>query len=158
MAVSNEELWKKFNQLFDNKVTVENGLNVRYMRSILRLAAPINNPGGKRYADEDDDDTEQKTKVTDFYLDVRDLSNESSGTSEIRVNNSQLNNVIFRETLQGDVAYAVFSVLFVIFYIWFHLESFFMAGFSMLLIILSFPVSYFIYTGIFQVTMNTTLN
>ena len=33
-----------------------------------------------------------------------------------------------------------------------------MAIISMLLIIMSFPVSYLIYTGIFQITMNTTLN
>jgi len=56
------------------------------------------------------------------------------------------------------VAYAVFSVLFVHFYIWFHLESFCLALAGMVLILMSFPVSYFIYTGIFQVTMNTTLN
>jgi len=33
-----------------------------------------------------------------------------------------------------------------------------MASVSMFSIILSFPVSYAIYTGIFQITMNTTLN
>lgn len=56
------------------------------------------------------------------------------------------------------MAFAVFSVIFVFFYIWFHLESFFLALVSMIVIVLSFPVTYLIYTGIFRITMNTTLN
>ena len=57
-----------------------------------------------------------------------------------------------------DIAYAVFSVIFVLIYMIFHLESFFMAFISILIILLSFPVSSLIYAGIFQITMNTTLN
>ena len=79
-------------------------------------------------------------------------------TLEARVSARPLQSVIFRETLDSDVAFAAFSVTFVLLYIWFHLSSFCMAFASMFLIILSFPVSYFIYTGILQVTMNTTLN
>ena len=56
------------------------------------------------------------------------------------------------------MAFAVFSGLFVFCFIWYHLESFFMAMLSIFMILLSFPVSYLIYTGIFQITMNTTLN
>ena len=66
--------------------------------------------------------------------------------------------VIFAETLDEDVFYAVFSGLFVFCYIWFHLESLFMTCLGMLMIILSFPVSYLIYSGICRVEMNTTLN
>ena len=60
--------------------------------------------------------------------------------------------------VNGDVAFAIFSGLFVFCFIWYHLESFFMALLSIFMILLSFPVSYLIYTGIFQITMNTTLN
>ena len=56
------------------------------------------------------------------------------------------------------MAFAIFSGLFVFCFIWYHLESFFMALLSIFMILLSFPVSYLIYTGIFQITMNTTLN
>ena len=56
------------------------------------------------------------------------------------------------------MAFAVFSVTFVLIYIWIHLSSLCMAITSMILILLSFPVTYFIYTGIFRITMNTTLN
>ena len=76
----------------------------------------------------------------------------------MRPSSQLLRNALFIETLKSDVDYAIFSILFVLFYITIHLESFFMAIISMLLIIMSFPVSYLIYTGIFQITMNTTLN
>ena len=75
-----------------------------------------------------------------------------------RVYGRLLTNVIFQETLQGDVAFAIFSGIFVFCFIWFHLESFFMTCLSMLMILLSFPMSYLLYSGVFQITMNTTLN
>lgn len=50
--------------------------------------------------------------------------------------------------VQGDVTWAVFSGLFVFFFIWFHLESFFMAVISMISILLSFPVTYAVFFGV----------
>ena len=50
------------------------------------------------------------------------------------------------------------SVLFVFFYIWFHLGSGFLAVISMLMILLSFPLTQFIYTCIFQVKFNAEMN
>ena len=47
-----------------------------------------------------------------------------------------------------DIVWAVGSVSFVICFIWYHLKSFFMAMLAMLSVVLSFPVTYFIYTGI----------
>ena len=67
-------------------------------------------------------------------------------------------NVVYAETTQGDVAWAIGSTIFVFFYIWFHLCSVFMAFTSMLMISLSFPISYLFYSGLFQISMNTTLN
>lgn len=57
-----------------------------------------------------------------------------------------------------DIAYAIFSIGFVFFYIWFHLESLFMALASIILILLSFPMTYLIFSGILRISMNTTLN
>lgn len=89
--------------------------------------------------------------MTDYILDLDEYVNSLSSDDNItRLTWARpLSNAKFREVLQDDVAYAVFSVTFVVLYIWFHLESFFMASLSMLLILLSFPFSYFIYTGIF---------
>ena len=93
-------------------------------------------------------------------IELDDLASENSSKSVMQslAYSRLLMNKSFQKILQSDVAYAVFSVLFVLYYIWFHLESLCMAITSMVLILLSFPVSYFIYTGICQVTMNTTLN
>ena len=75
-----------------------------------------------------------------------------------RIFASLLYTLYFQETLEKDVTYAVFSGLFVFCYIWFHLGSFFLTSLSMLMILLSFPLSYLVYSGILQITMNTTLN
>ena len=81
-------------------------------------------------------------------IELRDMTSDESNIIS-RAYARPLQSVIFRETLSSDVAYAAFSVTFVLFYIWFHLSSFWMAITSMILILLSFPVSYFIYTGLF---------
>ena len=130
------------------------------MRSTLILAGPVNNAEGERFANLEDRKKEQRDgPVLDFMAEVRTLSlSEEHDQVRCRAFAQPLFNLIFQETLQSDVAFAVFSVTFVLLYIWFHLSSFFMACSAMLLILLSFPVSYFIYTGIFQITMNTTLN
>lgn len=66
--------------------------------------------------------------------------------------------MLFQEVVNGDVAYAAFSGIFVFLFIWYHLGSLFMAALSMTMILMSFPVSYLLYSGICQITMNTTLN
>ena len=66
-------------------------------------------------------------------------------------------NVYFEELLNSDLAYAIGSLLFVFCFIWFHLESFFMASMTILMIIMSFPITYFIYGGVFQIPFNDTL-
>ena len=62
------------------------------------------------------------------------------------------------EVAQGDTAYAVFSVLFVFFYIWFHLRSLFLGLSAMIVILISFPVTQFIYTAIIRISFNADLN
>ena len=56
-----------------------------------------------------------------------------------------------------DLSFAIGSVLFVFCFIWYHLASFFMAGMSMLMILFSFPITYTLYGGIFQISFNDTL-
>ena len=99
--------------------------------------------------------------VRDFAHDLEDLSekeDESFHELEKLAYSRPLFNQRFREILNDDVAYAVFSVSFVLLYMWFHLESFCLAATGIILILLSFPVSYFIYSGVFNITMNTTMN
>ena len=56
-----------------------------------------------------------------------------------------------------DLSFAIGSVLFVFCFIWYHLASFFMAGMSMLMILFSFPITYTLYGGVFQISFNDTL-
>ena len=54
--------------------------------------------------------------------------------------------------------YAIFSIIFVMFYMWFHLGSLFLSVSAMSIILISFPVAQFVYRGIFQITMYAQLN
>ena len=56
-----------------------------------------------------------------------------------------------------DVSFAIFSLMFVFCFIWYHLASVFMAFMTMLMIVLSFPVTYTLYGGVFQIPFNDTL-
>ena len=62
------------------------------------------------------------------------------------------------EVINEGMVWSVFSVLFVLLYIWFHLRSFFLAFFGMLIILGSFPVTQVIYRGILSVDMFAQLN
>lgn len=50
-----------------------------------------------------------------------------------------------------DLQYALFSIIFVIIYMTFHLKSLFLSLFSMLGVIMSFPMTFLIFRGILQV-------
>jgi hypothetical protein len=65
---------------------------------------------------------------------------------------------VFDQQINDDMIWSAGSVLFVFFYIWFHLGSGFLAVISMLMILLSFPLTQFIYTCIFQVKFNAEMN
>ena len=120
------------------------------MRTIISLGDPITSADPSVvYASLDDRKEDQREIVQEFSLEVKDYANmeEVFLVNKIPYSNV-LERVSFRETLNSDVAYAVFSVLFVLIYIWIHLSSLCMAVTSMILILLSFPVTYFIYSGI----------
>ena len=158
-AIGDSSKWKNYNAYFDTEVSASN-LTVKFMRTILLAAGPIKD-GSIRYDNLKDRSTDQDKFVTKFHKTLREITkkdNEKYKNVNVRIWGRLIYNVIFQEITQGDVAYAAFSFIFVLCYIWFHLGSFFMSMISMLMILMSFPVTYLIYTGIFQVTLNTTLN
>ena len=105
---------------------------------------------------------EQNQLVTDFQVRLSEALEHGNQNyhPEVKRNFFSLNLYRYRfmEVAQGDTAYAVFSVLFVFFYIWFHLRSLFLGISAMLVILISFPVTQFIYRGIMRVEMYTGLN
>jgi hypothetical protein len=56
------------------------------------------------------------------------------------------------------MSFAVLSILSVMFYFMFHLESVFLAVVGVFLIILSFPLTAIVYTGILRIEFFTTLH
>lgn len=130
------------------------------MRSILTLAGPVNSIKRRFTSLEDDEDAQYDlfTKFSDLVLDLTESKDLKYEAIDRLAYNQPLSQRMFRKQVDDDVAYAIFSVAFVFIYIIFHLESFFLALISMVLILMSFPFSYLIYTGIFQITLNTTLN
>lgn len=56
------------------------------------------------------------------------------------------------------MSFAVLSILSVMFYFMFHLESVFLAVVGIFLIILSFPLTAIVYTGILRIEFFTTLH
>lgn len=63
-----------------------------------------------------------------------------------------------KKITQGDLAFAVFSVLFVVLYFVFHLKSCFLALVGILLILFSFSLAGFIYQAIFRITFMSNLH
>lgn len=60
--------------------------------------------------------------------------------------------------VESDLAFAVFSILFVAVFICIHTRSFFLGSMGMLLILASFPVSLVIYRFICQVTFYNSIH
>ena len=109
----------------------------------------------------DNKELQEKANPTSLQLKLRDMTEKGNiryAAVRPRIFASILFNIHFNEVVQGDVLWSVFSALFVLCFIWFHLESFFMASISMICILMSFPITYMIYAGVCQITMNTTLN
>ena len=76
--------------------------------------------------------------------------------------NRQLYGALIYETTvdeyaDSDMSYAVFSVLFVFLYMWFHLRSFLLAVYSIFMILESFPITQVIYRGILKIEFYQTL-
>ena len=99
--------------------------------------------------------------MTDFHKQLRSIA--SSGNNKwskvsIRPFSNLVYSVFFQEVLRKDVTWAIFSLVFVFVYTWFHLGSFYMAFLSILMVTLSYPLSYLFYSGVFRISMNTTLN
>ena len=64
----------------------------------------------------------------------------------------------FDDTISADLIWSVGSVMFVFLYIMIHLGSLFLAVVAMMMILLSFPVTQFIYTAIIRISFNADLN
>lgn len=62
------------------------------------------------------------------------------------------------EQARMDTRWAIGSISFVYLYFIFHLQSIFLASFSILLILFSFPLTQIIYTGVLGISYFSTLH
>ena len=100
--------------------------------------------------------------LTDFQIRISDSLEQNSTDYYPALERQSYSTVQYRyrfeEILDSDVKFSVFSILFVLLYMWFHLGSLFLSVSAMVIILVSFPVAQCIYRGIFQVTMYGQLN
>jgi hypothetical protein len=153
-AIEDPNVWKDFRTLFDKRVNEEN-IRVEYMRSTVLFGGPIQYKTGQflengepvwdRYNDLSDRYEEQLSLVREFQVKVSNLiewSNKEYFPTIKRHSYSMfLHHYRFHEVVQQDIMWSVFSVLFVLVYVWFHLKSFFLAVSSLTLIMMSFPLT-----------------
>ena len=170
-VIQDEASWENFKSLFDSEVSADH-LEVRYIRSQLLFAGPLQYQTGEkdkngnavyaRYASMGDRYDEQSQLVTDFQVLLSDALERSAADYYPAVGRKFFSLNLYRhrfmEVARGDTQFAVFSVLFVFFYIWFHLRSLFLALSANICILLSFPVTQFIYRGVLQVGLYTAMN
>ena len=121
------------------------------MRAVITQAGPVKD-GDKRYSSIKEDKEKQKSVATDVQKTLRDYTrsdDERYKGVEKRVFGRLIYDVYFEEIIADSFVWGAFSFVFVLCFIWYHLESFVMATLCMFLILMSFPFSYLIYTGIF---------
>lgn len=117
---------------------------------------------GVRYRDYTDRTKEQQAYIDKFQLEMlaimENFKEENPDGMEALLTSDAIRRKEFRAIMNGDMGYAVFSVLFVILYFVFHLESWFLSMIGMLLIGFSFSLSALIYQGIFRITYLSNLH
>lgn len=153
---------------FDKGFSIDNLVSI-YSRGVLIWGGPLNLT---TYYDDDDDDSldeeerseqdqaDLKQYIVDGFLDEMDYIAEPGS-------NKNLNSYYFMGSLIFDVLVniviwdallAIFSLVFVFFWLRINTGSFFLAGVGILEIFMSIPVAWFIFTGIFQIKYFAFLN
>lgn len=139
-------------------------------RSRIPMGAPLSGYASQRSDIEAQDKLYSAfyEKVHDRYFDFFGMKDEwmisgyrtivKKGDLKIRFYSGPLTNIELNTMVEGDLTLAGFSIIFVFSWMWYHLGSFFMATMGMVQIILSIPVTIFIYALIYQVPYFTQLH
>uniref|UniRef100_A0A7S1B9P9 SSD domain-containing protein n=2 Tax=Corethron hystrix TaxID=216773 RepID=A0A7S1B9P9_9STRA len=146
---------------FDKNFNITNQKS-KFSRGIVFWGGPLGNREVANYTEEREEEDEKKLKkyiVDSFLQDMNELSSENY--------NQDLNSYFFMGSLilevlfdivQTDALLALFSAAFVCIYIRISLGSWFLAAVGLLEIVLSIPVSWFIYSVCFQIKYFSFLN
>lgn len=135
--------------------------NVQYMLSSIKFGAPLH-IDGVRYNDITDREREQTLKVSEFQKRIvkmiEEFKQKNEGGVDPIIFSQAVGQIEFDKLVKSDVAYAVFSVMFVQAYFVFHLRSFFLATIGVILIIFSFPLTSIICEGVLRITYYSNLH
>lgn len=148
---------------------IENENRVSAMRSYVRLGFPIrvkedpDEPDSEtvRYKNLVDETEEQRKYIMNFCVDIYDYLLDTYGDGEDFYSTAMSMELMkwhYEALTQSSTTWAVFSVLFVVFYFVFHLNSIFLAVNATLLIIFSFPITAMINMGILRNTNYMSLH
>ena len=135
---------------------------MQYLRSFINFGAPLNYDG-VRYEDSGDRYRDQLKHVSNFQVNIKDYIDKMQEEMTYLDHTT----IIFSEEVvneqletqaQEDTMWAGGSVIFVTLYFIFHLESVILAFYSMLLVLLSFPVTQALYRGALGITFFDTIH
>ena len=129
------------------------------MRAFINFGAPLNIKG-IRYNDVTDRYDDQKKIIGDFQMDVQNYLLSYSEDNQIYASivSEELMQQEFMLLIDKDTFFAVFSVLFVYFYLNIHLKSIFLATIGIVMILFSFPISAIIYQGVLGINYLNVLH
>lgn len=102
---------------------------------------------------------EEKDKIFQDWAFALSTNVEKMSTAEhhIFVFSDVLIQAVFQPLVYRDLSFAGFSIVLVFAVIWAHTTSGFLASVAMLQILLSFPLTYLVYRGVFQITYYAAL-
>jgi len=149
--------WENLNFFFDKTMTPESPKS-KYIRSIFVAGGPVEVPG-KNFKGMQDRKKDQQIEIADWHRSLKPRL-EKHETESMSITPISRAYVLTEFALQvnKDTVWVFGSVAFVFFYITCHTKSVFLSLPSLLMIILSFPLTIFIYYYIFKITLFTALH
>lgn len=98
----------------------------------------------------------------DFQLEIVDILDDLNEKNKAYIVATLFSEAVVQQEFQGiveqDTAFAIVSVVLVILYFTFHLESIFLAVNGMLIITFSFSLCAIVYQGVFRINYMSNLN
>lgn len=143
---------------YDKNFSVDNPVSM-YSRAMINWGGPLNITGAKSNGDETDQDTLKRYIVGNFLTEMEDIA---STNHNPYVNSYYFMGVLILDVLfditKRDAMLAIFSFAFVFIYVRVAVGSWFLAFIGFLEILLSIPVSWFLFTVVFQIKYFSFLN
>lgn len=148
-----EDNFVKYKYMFEKQFVKGNKVS-KLLSTSFKFGAPIiseKRTFKDRYDDFDAQEDEYK-EFADEIIDIaKDINDGDNGGIYVIIASNVIIDKAMTDIVNKDFMFALFSILIVWAYLTFHLGSFFLSSFSMLSVIMSFPLTQFLYKLILQV-------